>query len=548
MNLVFIQKQDVAGPARNGNLLKSAFADELISRCIFNGWATTKLPRLCSRKTTFAIPEEPNIQHLAARHDIITCKESVSLSSCLPRRKARKAWVALSNGRFATQMNRELLDKVLAETQGHVVAVNADPGLLAYREKVVLTAEGKVAGFRRVYTDSVEPAPAPSDWPHHVFVRADAVDQILTDHVLPRSFAAFREMCNSAALRLLAIDVAGLAFDLDTNDGLLSFCMAYLSRNSVPKPQAQNSNRISPTSRLVGKVLLGTNVEIGPDAVVVGPTIICSDVKVEEGAAIDSSIILQGSAVQRNEFIQNCVVRETESGRKHPVSQLPCRSISLDKKERIKATFRTWPWFSYARTLKRGADILAAAIVLIMFAPVTPLIALAIKLTSPGPVFFKDKRQGLYARKFKCLKFRTMRLGAGEIQEKLRVISQVDGPQFKIEDDPRVSTVGRFLRDTYIDEIPQFINVLLGQMSVVGPRPSPESENTLCPWWRDARLSVRPGITGLWQVCRTRQPGKDFQEWIHYDTEYVKNLSLRMDLWICWRTAQKMVRSLIRQF
>ena len=139
-------------------------------------------------------------------------------------------------------------------------------------------------------------------------------------------------------------------------------------------------------------------------------------------------------------------------------------------------------------------------------------------------------------------------IGADQIQDKLRVVNKVDGPQFKLPDDPRISVVGRFLRDTYIDEIPQFFSVLLGQMSIVGPRPSPESENTSCPPWRDARLSVRPGITGLWQVCRTRQAMKDFQEWIHYDVEYVRDLSLKTDLWICWKTAKKMAKNFIDQF
>ena len=147
-----------------------------------------------------------------------------------------------------------------------------------------------------------------------------------------------------------------------------------------------------------------------------------------------------------------------------------------------------------------------------------------------------------------AVKVRTMVSGAAKIQEQLRVVSQVDGPQFKMDDDPRISTVGRFLRETYIDEIPQFFNVLFGQMSIVGPRPSPESENTLCPSWRDARLSVRPGITGLWQVHRTREPMKDFQEWIHYDTEYVRNLSLKMDLLTCWQTARKLCENFISQF
>lgn len=210
--------------------------------------------------------------------------------------------------------------------------------------------------------------------------------------------------------------------------------------------------------------------------------------------------------------------------------------------------FRMWPRLSYAGCFKRIVDILVAAIVLILFAPVIPFVALAVKVNSSGPVFFKDRRQGLHGKPFDCIKFRTMRAGSHKIQEKLRFVSEVDGPQFKMADDPRITAVGHFLRETYLDEIPQFFNVLCGQMSVVGPRPSPEPENTLCPSWRDARLSVRPGITGLWQVCRTREPLKDFQEWIHYDMQYVRELSLRLDLWICWRTFRKMLSSFAHQF
>jgi len=141
-----------------------------------------------------------------------------------------------------------------------------------------------------------------------------------------------------------------------------------------------------------------------------------------------------------------------------------------------------------------------------------------------------------------------MIVGAETLQEQLRTANQVDGPQFKIEDDPRTSPIGKFLRDTCIDELPQFFNVLLGQMSVVGPRPSPENENEYCPAWRQARLSVRPGITGLWQVCRTRQQGRDFQEWIYYDMEYVRRLSLGLDLLICMKTARKLIGSFLDQF
>jgi lipopolysaccharide/colanic/teichoic acid biosynthesis glycosyltransferase len=210
--------------------------------------------------------------------------------------------------------------------------------------------------------------------------------------------------------------------------------------------------------------------------------------------------------------------------------------------------FRTWPWFSYARCFKRLTDVVASVLVLILFAPIIPIIVLAVKLSSPGPVFFRDKRQGRHGEPFRCAKFRTMRQGADQMQDKLRFVCEVDGPQFKMADDPRITTVGRFLRETYLDEIPQFINVLCGQMSIVGPRPSPEWENTLCPPWRDARLSVRPGITGLWQVYRTRQPQRDFQEWILYDTQYVRDFSFGLDLWICWRTFRRMVGSFLSQF
>ena len=210
--------------------------------------------------------------------------------------------------------------------------------------------------------------------------------------------------------------------------------------------------------------------------------------------------------------------------------------------------FRIWKRFSYPRFLKRIADVVLSSIILALFLPLFPIIAIAVKLNSAGAVFYKDKREGLWGKEFHCLKFRTMFDGSDKVQDKLRSINQVDGPQFKIEDDPRVTVVGRFLRNTYLDEIPQFINILLGQMSVVGPRPSPRKENSQCPFWRDGRLSVRPGLTGMWQIFRTRSEGCDFQEWIYYDLKYVRSLSLKLDLVISFKTAVKLIRNFVSQF
>jgi lipopolysaccharide/colanic/teichoic acid biosynthesis glycosyltransferase len=297
----------------------------------------------------------------------------------------------------------------------------------------------------------------------------------------------------------------------------------------------------------VGPVLLGNHVSVESDAMIIGPSILCDNSTVGVGAVVDASIVGSGRVVAGDQVVRSAIVAghlpPPERGRMAGAPRPPRVEGRTDY-----ATFRSWPRLSYVRCIKRVADVIVAIIVLLLFAPVIPFVALAVKVNSPGPAFYKDKRQGLHGKLFQCIKFRTMRVGADQLQEKLRFVSEVDGPQFKMADDPRITSVGRFLRETYLDEIPQFCNVLMGDMSVVGPRPSPESENTLCPWWRDARLSVRPGITGLWQVCRTRERGKDFQEWIHYDTRYVRELSWRLDLWICWRTFRRMVANFISQF
>lgn len=194
------------------------------------------------------------------------------------------------------------------------------------------------------------------------------------------------------------------------------------------------------------------------------------------------------------------------------------------------------------RSAKRGFDILFAALVLLLTLPFYPLVMLAIWLEDGRPFLFGHLRETVGGSEFRCWKFRSMRKDAEQIKQKLLQTNQADGPQFFIKNDPRLTRVGRIIRKLNIDELPQFFNVLLGQMSVVGPRPSPRRENQFCPPWREARLSVRPGITGLWQIMRTRRPGMDFQEWIKYDLEYVQNVGLKTDLWILKHTIYLMLK------
>jgi lipopolysaccharide/colanic/teichoic acid biosynthesis glycosyltransferase len=187
-------------------------------------------------------------------------------------------------------------------------------------------------------------------------------------------------------------------------------------------------------------------------------------------------------------------------------------------------------------TGQRCFDLAFSLIVLALTLPLYPLIMLAIWLEDGRPFFFAHRRETIGGREFPCLKFRSMRKDADQDRSKLAAHNRSDGPQFFIENDPRATRVGQFLRKTNMDELPQFINVLLGHMSVVGPRPSPRNENQFCPPWREARLSVRPGITGLWQVSRTRSQGCDFQEWIRFDIEYVERACWRLDALIILKT------------
>src|SRR5690606_11125506 len=200
------------------------------------------------------------------------------------------------------------------------------------------------------------------------------------------------------------------------------------------------------------------------------------------------------------------------------------------------------------RAFKRLLDIVMSIIALALTCWLYPLVALAIWIEDGRPIFFSHKRETMGGREFGCIKFRSMRKDAEKMKDELKQKNVADGPQFfvKPEEDPRLTRVGKIIRKYDIDELPQFINVLLGHMPVVGPRPSPYSENQFCPAWREARLSVRPGITGLWQIKRTRRAGADFQEWIKYDLEYVEKMSIWLDLKIIWATVMMILRKASR--
>jgi len=260
---------------------------------------------------------------------------------------------------------------------------------------------------------------------------------------------------------------------------------------------ADPSAETDDATRFVGPVWIGAGRELDGVSSVVGPTVLWDD---------------EGARPQADELDWHMIEpSEDESG--------------AEKGRRRRSMYRV---------SKRMFDIAFALVAILISLPFYPLIMLAIMIEDGRPFFFPHRRESVGGREFPCLKFRTMYNNSDEIKKKLQEENKADGPQFFIDpdDDPRVTRIGNLMRKFNIDELPQFFNVLLGHMAVVGPRPSPYKENQYSPSWREARLSTRPGVTGLWQVKRSREPGKDFQEWIRYDIRYVENMSWKLDLYI----------------
>lgn len=242
-----------------------------------------------------------------------------------------------------------------------------------------------------------------------------------------------------------------------------------------------------------------------------------------------------------SENLQNAIAAcETEGVEAWLAADFVRASIARPTYDSLGSTpmlvFRVTPDLSWALLLKGLLDRIGAAVALLVLSPFLLAIAIGVKLTSPGPVIFKQQRAGRHGRPFTMYKFRSMRSGAEMEQEELRAFNQMSGPVFKVENDPRITPFGRWLRRTSLDEFPQLVNVLLGQMSLVGPRPLPiyEVDNFQLTAHR-RRLSMKPGLTCLWQISG-RSNVRDFDDWVKLDVQYIDNWSLGLDIMILLRT------------
>lgn len=184
--------------------------------------------------------------------------------------------------------------------------------------------------------------------------------------------------------------------------------------------------------------------------------------------------------------------------------------------------------------VKRTIDIICSVLGLICLSPVLLVVAIMIKFDSKGPVIFKQKRVGYKGKEFDIYKFRSMVTNAEELKEKLAKKNEMSGPMFKMKEDPRVTKIGRFIRKTSLDELPQLLNIIKGDMSLVGPRPSlPKEVKDFAPWMMK-RLDVKPGLTCIWQVSGRNDI--DFEDWMKLDIKYVNERSVFLDIKLIFKT------------
>ncbi|WP_231124917.1 sugar transferase [Limosilactobacillus reuteri] len=191
-------------------------------------------------------------------------------------------------------------------------------------------------------------------------------------------------------------------------------------------------------------------------------------------------------------------------------------------------------------SIKRIFDFMAAICGVIILSPVMLVIAILIKVEDHGPVFYKQVRVGKNGKKFKMYKFRSMFVNADKMLSKLKEQNDVEGPMFKMKDDPRITKVGHFIRKHSLDELPQFLNVIKGDMSLVGPRPPLPSEVAEYSDYDKQRLYVTPGCTGLWQATERNEVG--FSEMVQLDIQYIQRASFMFDLWIIWKTVEIIIK------
>jgi lipopolysaccharide/colanic/teichoic acid biosynthesis glycosyltransferase len=426
----------------------------------------------------------------------------------------------------------------------HLVALEkSDDGT---RECVEFDAGGHVRRIRRFY-DAVT-------WPFTAGVSCSllpAACALLAADLPWTSLSEMKHVLSRHGIPSHDLSIQEPVVNLAVEEDMLAFSEHFIAEATDAAARGRSpahvlysgvGHQVDPSARLVGPVILQSGAAVAKDATILGPALIGRGARVGAGALVAQSVVAGGAVVLPGATVRHRVlVGETVAAEQAVVHAGPARLRTATSEyqlprgrerrrdqERRQPEDRRQDW-AYA-SWKPVLEGVLAGVALVLLSPLMLLLALVVKLDSRGPAFYGHKREGKDGRLFRCWKFRTMYVGADARERELRARSQVDGPQFKLQGDPRITRVGRWLRASNLDELPQLFNVLRREMSLVGPRPSPFQENQMCVPWREGRLSVRPGITGLWQVCRHERSEGDFHQWIQYDLLYVRHTSFAVDL------------------
>lgn len=428
----------------------------------------------------------------------------------------------------------------------HVVGIRADKENV--REIVDCAEDGRIRRLKRLYDTVLWPETASTSITYSL-VPAQAMEGMtfLSLAQLRRDLSARGVLSRDLLLSSEVVDLADEKTYLSLNDGLIAALIDNPPNDlSVRAPGilVGRNCRIHPSARLVAPIVMQAGVIVDEDVTVVGPALLGVESRLRKGSTVAQAVLASCTEVGSKATVLHRAVAGRCSGDTSHESYWSESSwdragiLTKGTDAMQEADFQVGQQSTRKVhfLVKRILDILLSLISLILLSPLFFVVALLIKLDSRGPVFFKHPRESRNGKEFPCYKFRTMRDDAHRLQRELYRMNNVDGPQFKLRYDPRVTRIGYWLRATNIDELPQLFNVLLGHMSLVGPRPSPFRENQICIPWRQARLSVRPGITGLWQICRDDRAGGGFHQWIFYDIAYVKHFSIWLDIKILLAT------------
>jgi lipopolysaccharide/colanic/teichoic acid biosynthesis glycosyltransferase len=539
----------LSGRGRGGSLLLVPLGTHTLIEHL-QSWVqpvTERPPLVISRGST-----DPDYQHwirslcpraqvVSAPHEIADSIATFELSDtlliidprCIPSRPLE----------FSTLIAHYAEDQRVAN---HLVAFES--AVAGTQERVSIDARGHVRRIVRHYEAAT--------WPFIGGVAATLVpvaSGILADGSVPDSLAELRQMLALRGVPSRDIPVQARALDLADEAGLLAANELFVRRATSAgagspastKPLLVGSGHsIHATARISGPVVIHPDAHVGENAMVFGPAVIGAGARVSSGAVVAHAAVGPDCTVPSGKVVRNRVWFDVAMEPAHHDPQplvythhSATRLAEARAHDEANDATRYPVVNGFHLPLKRALDVSVSAVALLLLSPLLLIAAAAVWLGSKGPILYGDEREGVGGRVFKCWKFRTMCVNAHAVQSNLKSLDKMDGPHFKLDHDPRVTQVGRILRALNLDELPQLINVLVGEMSLVGPRPSPFRENQICVPWREARISVRPGITGFWQVCRHDRSAADFHQWIEYDLLYVQHLSIWLDLKILAATA-----------